>query len=95
MKEGGEMSEFDRLCLLLDLAENRAIEESDGHLTIMRFTTGWKAMFGTPDLDGNGRAEVAALPMRESLEEALQSLWCAPGKCSCWSSSKVESKVRQ
>ena len=34
----------------------------DGHLTIFKFTSGWKAMLGTPDLDGGtGRNEVARL----------------------------------
>jgi hypothetical protein len=69
------MTVAERLCLLLADAEDLARDERDGHLTIMRFTTGWKVMLDTPDLNGNGRAEVSALPSFESLEEALQSLW--------------------
>lgn len=39
-----------RLWRLLKEAERRAQEIADGHLTIMRFTTGWKVFFGTPHL---------------------------------------------
>jgi hypothetical protein len=39
----------------LKLAEECCVKETDGHFTLMRFTTGWKAMMGTPDLSmGNG-----------------------------------------
>jgi hypothetical protein len=43
----------------------------DGHLSMLRFTMGWKVMFGTPDLDGEGRDEVDELPSYASLHEAL------------------------
>lgn len=33
---------------LLRLLELKAIEQSDGHLTIMRFTTNWRVCFRTP-----------------------------------------------
>ena len=57
---------------LFALAEGVVTMKNDGHLTIMRFTTGWKVMAGTPNLDtGNGRAEVANLGAYISLEEAL------------------------
>ncbi len=47
----------------------------NGHLTIMRFTTCWKAMFGTPNLDsGDGRAEVRDLEKFPTIEEALINL---------------------
>jgi len=39
---------------LLDMAEDIACKETDGHFTLMRFTTGWKAMFQTPDVVGGG-----------------------------------------
>lgn len=52
-----------------------------GHLTILKFTTGWKAMFGTPDLDtgsvevGRGaREHINDLPNCATIEEALESL---------------------
>ena len=45
---------------------------ADGHLTILKFTTGWKCMVGTPDLDsGEGRKQIAALPDYESLNDAV------------------------
>lgn len=60
---------------LLEMAEYRAAQRYDGHLTIMRFTTGWKVMFGTPDLDGGtGRDEVADLTGYPTLAIALRVL---------------------
>jgi hypothetical protein len=57
---------------LFSLAEKKAQRDSDGHLTIMRFTTHWKVFSGTPDLDaGNGREQIRDLSGHESLEEAL------------------------
>ncbi|NOK37139.1 hypothetical protein HMI49_28475 [Corallococcus exercitus] len=59
------------LATLLALAERIAVERAGGHFTLMRFTTGWKCMLGTPDLDGDGRGEVAKLPAFQSAREAL------------------------
>ena len=57
----------------------KAEQFADGHLTIMRFTTHWKAMLGTPDMDTKeGRGQVRDLRGHESLEEALEYL--AEGK---------------
>ncbi len=54
---------------LITLAEMKA-KDYDGHLTIMRFSTEWKVMFGTPNLDtGDGRKQVKALKGYESLEQ--------------------------
>ena len=45
---------------------------ADGHLTILKFTTGWKCMVGTPDLDsGDGRKQIAAIETYESLNDAI------------------------
>jgi len=47
----------------------------DGHLTIMRFSTEWKAMLGTPNLDtGDGRRQLRVFKGYESLEDALSYL---------------------
>ncbi len=60
------------LATLLALAERRAVAEADGHLTLLRFTTGWKCLVGTPDLDsGAGRHEVWALPAHPTVQDAL------------------------
>ena len=57
---------------LIDCFELLSEIFSDGHLTIMRFTTGWKACFGTPDLDtGRGRTQVEALKTYKTLSEAI------------------------
>ena len=59
---------------LISLVEIKARDYS-GHLTIMRFSTEWKAMLGTPELDtGEGRKQVRALKGYESLEDALSYL---------------------
>lgn len=59
---------------------------SDGHLTLMRFTTGWKVMFGTPELSldaghledptegGGGYGKVSRLTSHRTLREALAAL---------------------
>lgn len=62
---------------LLFLAEQLAGSQADGHLTILRFTTEWKCMLGTPDLrGGEGADEVGSLPGFASLREALIHLIC-------------------
>jgi len=47
-------------------------ERSDGHFTLMKFTTHWKAMFFTPDLDGKkGRRQVSLIFPGRTRKEAL------------------------
>ena len=66
---------------LIELAEMLAAEEADGHLTLMRFTTGWKVFLKTPNLDtGSGREEVANIQMHGTLKEALIALLLYRGK---------------
>ena len=36
---------------LIKQAENIAKEKADGHLSMLKFTTGWKIFLGTPNLD--------------------------------------------
>ena len=59
---------------LINLYEIRAKNENDGHMTIMRFTTGWKVMLGTPNLDIDGREEVWKLQTFSNLKDALVNL---------------------
>jgi hypothetical protein len=60
---------------LLRRAQELAREQYDGHLTMLRFTGGWKVMLGTPDLrSGDGSGEVSRLRSFGSLEEALSDL---------------------
>jgi hypothetical protein len=70
--------EIDSLDLdtLMAIAERIAVERTDGHLTLMRFTTGWKCMLGTPNLDIDGRSEVSSLPASPSVKEALVAFVC-------------------
>jgi hypothetical protein len=56
-------------------AESIANKKFDGHLTLLKFTTGWKAAFYTPNLDtGEGREQVQNLPSFSTKEEALMWL---------------------
>ena len=68
---------------LIAEAETLAKKETGGHLTILRFTTGWKVFLGTPDLygsstDENGQTEgyrqIWNKPTFKTLELALQAL---------------------
>ena len=64
-----------KLANLLRLAENAAVADHGGHLTLMRVNTGWKAMYGAPDLDTDeGRRKVQALKTFKTLYEALATL---------------------
>lgn len=59
---------------LLESLENLiklANEHEDGHLTIYKFTGGWKVMFGTTVLDMQGRLHVQYLQGSENLKEAI------------------------
>ena len=41
----------------------------------MKFTTGWKAAFATPDIDaGRGREQINKLKSHDMLEEAIKEL---------------------
>ena len=57
---------------LIAIASMAAKCYADGHLTILKFTTGWKCMVGTPDLDsGEGRKQIAMLEAYESMDDAI------------------------
>ncbi len=59
----------DDLIILTNLVAKRY---ADGHLTILKFTTGWKCMVETPDLDsGEGRKQIAALETYENFNDAV------------------------
>lgn len=68
------MSEIELQSLVNDL-ENLANEMTDGHITILKFTTGWKAALGTPNLDiGDGRDKISNLKNHSSFKEAVKDL---------------------
>ena len=57
---------------LLALMDLEAHKHYDGHYTIFSFTTGYKAAFGTPDLDHErGRLQLAQIPNSPSMQAAL------------------------
>ena len=58
---------------LFNLAEEIAIAKHDGHITIMRFTTGWKVMFYTPEMTQHGRQEVFEMAGATDLGTAIRN----------------------
>jgi hypothetical protein len=62
------------LLFLLETAEKIADQDFDGHLTIMKSTSGWKAMFGKPEFSIPGRTEVERLQRCNSLKDCLDDL---------------------
>jgi hypothetical protein len=57
---------------LLVLVEELAIKKKDGHVSIMRFTGGWKVFLGTPDLrSGDGDEQVAGQKVHKELRNGL------------------------
>lgn len=63
-----------RLPKLLRQAEQKAAEQFGGQLTLMRVSTGWKAMLGSPEATAEGQREVQKLRTFKSLYQALASL---------------------
>jgi len=60
---------------LLKQVEKIANEITDGHYTILKFTTGYKGFFGTPNLDiGEEREVIWNLPKFKTFEEVLKFL---------------------
>lgn len=61
---------------LVSVAEELAKNFSDGHLTVMRFTTGWKCVLGTPCFDSlrGDREIVWHLPSFATPQDALMDL---------------------
>ena len=56
---------------LLRLFEKKATSDSDGHFTIMRFSTGWRVMFGTPELTKSGREDIVLIGETSNMEEGI------------------------
>jgi len=60
---------------MMEMVEKIANRKCDGHFTLMKFSTGWKGMYGTPDLNGlDTRQLIKQLPIFDSLYECLKSL---------------------
>jgi hypothetical protein len=69
-----------RTARILAALEELARQRYDGHLTIMRFTTGWKVQLGTPDLlGGSGYAHVWMLPDCKDLNVAMAGALVSAG----------------
>ena len=64
-----------KLPKLLRQAEQVASEKYGGQLTLMRVSTGWKAMYGSPDFNSDaGQKEVQKLRTFKTLYEAISAL---------------------
>ena len=60
---------------LIEMAENLSLRKTDGHLTLMRFGSGWKVFFGTPLIDGGtGRDQLDAQIKHKSVRDGIISL---------------------
>jgi hypothetical protein len=60
---------------LVVMAENMSLHKSDGHLTFMRFGSGWKIFFGTPMIDGGtGRDQLDAQIKHKNVRDGIVSL---------------------
>lgn len=57
---------------LIKLASTIAAINDDGHLTIMRFTTGWKVIKDTPELTTKGWQTIHDVQIYPELEDALK-----------------------
>jgi len=64
-----------KLPKMLRQVERVADELHGGQLTLLRLNTGWKAMYGSPDVETEeGRREIQRLKIYRTLYEAIQSL---------------------
>ncbi len=78
--DGNDMAAAVCTARILKALEEHARRCYDGHLTIMRFTTGWKVQLGTPDLlGGSGYAHVQALHGCGQLDAAMAAALAAAG----------------
>ena len=60
---------------LIKKVEQKAKEVSDGHYTILKFTSGYKGFFGTPNLDfGEERKRVSKLKAFSELNDLLKHM---------------------
>lgn len=59
---------------LFEFVESVAGLKADGHFTLMKFTTGWKAMFFTPNMDvkSKSREQIFMMPSFSTAERAIQ-----------------------
>jgi len=61
-----------RLVKLLKEIESIAEDYADGHITLMRFTTGWKVVLRTPSVNLSDRRLLMDIPFELTLETAME-----------------------
>ena len=68
------MKGTERIDTLIEVVEALAKRTADGHLTILRFETGWKAALGTPDGRHDDQETIGKLPAAATMQAALVDL---------------------
>jgi hypothetical protein len=69
------MTGTERIDTLIEVVEALAKRTADGHLTILRFETGWKAALGTPDgRHDDDQETIGKLPAAATMQAALVDL---------------------
>ena len=58
---------------LIKALEMDADDAFDGHFTIMKFTTGWKVVMGTPDVTEEYKDFLGNVPIKKDIRSALVS----------------------
>jgi len=58
---------------LIKQVEEVARTRTDGHITLMKFTNGWKAFYGTPDISEN-RGWIQTIPTSDTAHDAIKAL---------------------
>jgi hypothetical protein len=59
---------------LMDSLIQLANEKSDGHMTIMKFTTNWRVSLGTPSEADGLREDIDQMPVGKSFAEAARKV---------------------
>jgi hypothetical protein len=67
----GDLKMRSEVVALLEMAERTAAEKFDGHITFLRFPTGWKVVFGTPMISAGDYRQIGQLEGGMSLKKAL------------------------
>jgi hypothetical protein len=56
---------------LIELLELVSLLHADGHYTILKFTSGYKVMIGTPDLDNGCRSAISKIKTHDTFQQAI------------------------
>jgi hypothetical protein len=68
------MTKEEKLLNNLNILIGIADKSFDGHLSIMKFTTGWKVLFDTPELSRYSYENIKKMTNYDSLESAVEDV---------------------